>query len=167
MATPDADLVALGHRASWSGSAWSDAGVVEAGYVVRMPKAYPVYDERYQRNVDVHPGLAGARACRTCTRSGRNGMHRYNNQDHSMLTAMLTAENIATAARTTSGRSTSSRTTTRSAPAGGDGRRGTGPRRPGRPGPPAVRRPPDQGHGRGTPRRVGGGFGDWSNQLTG
>jgi protoporphyrinogen oxidase len=69
---------------------------VEAGYVVRMPKAYPFYDERYKANVarivdwledrapNVHP-------------VGRNGMHRYNNQDHSMFTAMLTAENIALA----------------------------------------------------------------------
>ena len=68
---------------------------VEAGYVVRMPKAYPFYDEHYRANVarivewldthaaNVHP-------------VGRNGMHRYNNQDHSMFTAMLTAENIAT-----------------------------------------------------------------------
>jgi protoporphyrinogen oxidase len=67
--------------------------VVEAGYVVRQPKAYPVYDEHYRRNVDVirtwleesvpnvHP-------------VGRNGMHRYNNADHSMLTAMLTVRNI-------------------------------------------------------------------------
>jgi len=71
-----------------------DPEVVEAGYVVRMPKAYPFYDERYKANVarivewlddcapNVHP-------------VGRNGMHRYNNQDHSMFTAMLTAENIA------------------------------------------------------------------------
>jgi len=71
-----------------------DPATVEAGYVVRMPKAYPFYDERYKANVarivewladcapNVHP-------------VGRNGMHRYNNQDHSMFTAMLTAENIA------------------------------------------------------------------------
>ena len=71
-----------------------DAADVEAGYVVRMPKAYPVYDEAYQaqrrrscgewleaNTPNVHP-------------VGRNGMHRYNNQDHSMYTAMLTVENI-------------------------------------------------------------------------
>lgn len=75
-----------------------DPGKVETGYVVRMPKAYPFYDERYKANVakivdwlsnhapNVHP-------------IGRNGMHRYNNQDHSMLTAMLTADNIATGSR--------------------------------------------------------------------
>ncbi len=66
---------------------------VESGYVVRMPKAYPVYDDDYRSNVavirrwferhapNVHP-------------VGRNGMHKYNNQDHSMYTAMLTVENI-------------------------------------------------------------------------
>ena len=70
-----------------------DPSKVEAGYVVRMPKAYPVYDEGYRGNVatirdwllaevpNVHP-------------VGRNGMHKYNNQDHSMLTAMLTVQNI-------------------------------------------------------------------------
>ncbi len=71
----------------------TDPATVEAGYVVRMPKAYPVYDEGYKAKVavlrdwilsevsNVHP-------------VGRNGMHKYNNQDHSMLTAMLTAQNI-------------------------------------------------------------------------
>ena len=70
-----------------------DMADVEAGYVVRTPKAYPVYDEGYKDNVlvlrkwledntvNVHP-------------VGRYGMHRYNNQDHSMYTAMLTVENI-------------------------------------------------------------------------
>ena len=62
---------------TWSRSATAELerlglvrpGVVEAGYVVRMPKAYPVYDERYQHNVDViRAWLAEAR--RTCTRSG-------------------------------------------------------------------------------------------------
>jgi len=69
------------------------AADVEAGYVVRMQKAYPIYDDDYQRNLNtlrvwveqvapnVHP-------------VGRNGMHRYNNQDHSMYTAMLTVDNI-------------------------------------------------------------------------
>jgi protoporphyrinogen oxidase len=70
-----------------------DASSVIEGFVVRMPKAYPMYDGTYQQNVmtirrwlekevpNVYP-------------VGRNGMHRYNNQDHSMLTAMLAVENI-------------------------------------------------------------------------
>jgi protoporphyrinogen oxidase len=70
-----------------------EPGDVEAGYVVRVPKAYPYYDFSYKENVatirrhleteapNVHP-------------VGRNGMHKYNNQDHSMYTAMLTIENL-------------------------------------------------------------------------
>jgi protoporphyrinogen oxidase len=69
------------------------ADAVERGFVVRMPKAYPVYDETYQRNVDVIRTWL-AQAVPNVYPVGRNGMHRYNNQDHSMLTAMLTAENI-------------------------------------------------------------------------
>jgi protoporphyrinogen oxidase len=68
-------------------------GVVTAGYVVRMPKAYPVYDEGYEEAVaTIRRWLA--EAVPNVHPVGRNGMHRYNNQDHSMLTAMLTVENI-------------------------------------------------------------------------
>jgi hypothetical protein len=70
-----------------------DAADVEAGYVVRMPKAYPVYDDAYQANVEVLKGWLTANAPNVHP-IGRNGMHRYNNQDHSMYTAMLTVENI-------------------------------------------------------------------------
>ncbi len=66
---------------------------VVKGAVVRQEKAYPVYDDDYEANVDAmrveledkHPSLHLV---------GRNGMHRYNNQDHAMMTAMLTVENI-------------------------------------------------------------------------
>ena len=66
---------------------------VDDGFVVRQPKAYPVYDHDYAQHVaairseltTVYPSLHLV---------GRNGMHRYNNQDHSMLTAMLTVDNI-------------------------------------------------------------------------
>ena len=70
-----------------------DPGKVEAGYVVRMPKAYPMYDERYRQNVDVIRGWLETHAPNVHP-VGRNGMHKYNNQDHSMYTAMLTVENI-------------------------------------------------------------------------
>jgi len=70
-----------------------DADKVEAGYVVRMPKAYPVYDEHYKRNVDTIRAWLAANAPNVHP-VGRNGMHKYNNQDHSMYTAMLTVENI-------------------------------------------------------------------------
>jgi len=70
-----------------------DPSAVEAGYVVRMPKAYPVYDEGYQANVEVLRTWLSANVPNVHP-VGRNGMHKYNNQDHSMLTAMLTVENI-------------------------------------------------------------------------
>ncbi|MDG2427859.1 MAG: NAD(P)/FAD-dependent oxidoreductase [Acidimicrobiales bacterium] len=88
----DLDLVELA-KAEMAHLGLLDPARVEAGYVVRMPKAYPMYDAHYQDNVD---------ALRTWLNShvanvypvGRNGMHRYNNQDHSMFTAMLTVENV-------------------------------------------------------------------------
>jgi protoporphyrinogen oxidase len=68
-----------------------DAEVVD-GSVIRQPKAYPVYDHEYadalgilRTWLDNFPNLQAV---------GRNGMHRYNNQDHSMLTAMLAVKNI-------------------------------------------------------------------------
>jgi len=68
---------------------------IEHGYVVRQRKAYPIYDERYRDNVDqIREWLA--QHASNVHPIGRNGMFRYNNQDHSMYTAMLTAENIAT-----------------------------------------------------------------------
>jgi len=62
------------------------------GYVVRQPKAYPVYDHSYKANVEaVREALKGYPGLYLV---GRNGMHKYNNQDHSMMTAMLAAKNI-------------------------------------------------------------------------
>jgi hypothetical protein len=66
---------------------------VEAGYVVRMPKAYPHYDADYKANVDVLRAWLAEHAANVFP-VGRNGMHKYNNQDHSMYTAMLTVENL-------------------------------------------------------------------------
>jgi protoporphyrinogen oxidase len=68
-------------------------GQVEAGYVVRVPKAYPVYDDAYKDNVAVLRDWIELNAPNVHP-VGRNGMHKYNNQDHSMYTAMLTVENI-------------------------------------------------------------------------
>ncbi len=88
----DDDLIALGK------SELVKLGIAQAddildGTVVRQPKAYPVYDDNYAAAVKVirndlaarFPGLHLV---------GRNGMHKYNNQDHSMMTAMLCAKNI-------------------------------------------------------------------------
>ena len=88
----DEDLIKLGTR-EVEQLGLVKPGSVGAGYVVRMPKAYPVYDEHYQANVDVLRGWLAANTS-NITPVGRNGMHRYNNQDHSMLTAMLAVENI-------------------------------------------------------------------------
>lgn len=89
---PDSDLIERGTR-ELAVLGLVDPGLVEAGYVVRMPKAYPVYDQDFQANVGVLRGWLAEHA-RNVHPVGRNGMHRYNNQDHSMLTAMLTVENI-------------------------------------------------------------------------
>jgi len=66
---------------------------VERGFVVRMPKAYPYYDKAYEAKVDVLRGWLAEHAPNVHP-VGRNGMFRYNNQDHSMLTAQLTVQNI-------------------------------------------------------------------------
>jgi protoporphyrinogen oxidase len=70
-----------------------DASKVETGYVVRTPKAYPFYDARYRENVATLASWLDEHAPNVYP-VGRNGMHRYNNQDHSMFTAMLSVENI-------------------------------------------------------------------------
>ena len=66
---------------------------VIGGAVVRQEKAYPVYDEGYAENVAAMRAELEA-AHPTLHLVGRNGMHRYNNQDHAMMTAMLTVENL-------------------------------------------------------------------------
>ena len=88
----DADLIALA-TAELLKLGLAAAGDIVDGAVVRQPKAYPVYDASYEASVaairaelDAHyPGLHLV---------GRNGMHKYNNQDHAMMTAMLTVKNI-------------------------------------------------------------------------
>jgi protoporphyrinogen oxidase len=63
------------------------------GCVVRQPKAYPVYDDAYASNVEtIRRELSSAYPHLHLV--GRNGMHKYNNQDHAMMTAMLCAKNI-------------------------------------------------------------------------
>jgi protoporphyrinogen oxidase len=66
---------------------------IEAGYVVRMPKAYPYYDADYHSDVDTIRAWLAAE-CPNVAPVGRNGMHRYNNADHSMYTAMLSVDNL-------------------------------------------------------------------------
>ncbi len=60
---------------------------------MRVPKAYPYYDFSYRANVATIVDWLSEHAPNLHP-VGRNGMHKYNNQDHSMFTAMLTVENI-------------------------------------------------------------------------
>ncbi len=88
----DEDLVALGTREIARIGLMAPEAIYDS-CVVRQKKAYPVYDEDYATHLDVirrevtlrYPGLHLV---------GRNGMHKYNNQDHAMMTGMLTARNI-------------------------------------------------------------------------
>jgi hypothetical protein len=66
---------------------------VRDGTVVRMPRAYPVYDAEYEAHLGVLRGWLD-RFDNLFT-VGRNGQHRYNNQDHSMLTGLLAARAVA------------------------------------------------------------------------
>jgi protoporphyrinogen oxidase len=88
---PDQELIELGKR-ELEVLGLINSSDVEDGKVVRMPKAYPIYDSTYQESLGVvREFLDKVENFQTV---GRNGMHRYNNQDHSMLTAMLATENI-------------------------------------------------------------------------
>ena len=89
--TSDAELVRLGTRELGEIGLLRNARVVD-GTVVRMPKAYPVYDEGYTEAVDVIRQYLSTFA--NLQVAGRNGMHKYNNQDHSMVTAMLAVQNL-------------------------------------------------------------------------
>ncbi|MDX2273659.1 MAG: NAD(P)/FAD-dependent oxidoreductase [Cyanobacteriota bacterium] len=82
------ELLKLGLR----GDPQRPAQVID-GTVVRVPKAYPVYDHHYKSHVDIIRTYL-QKTLPNLQLVGRNGMHRYNNQDHAMMTGMLAAENI-------------------------------------------------------------------------
>ncbi|VEP15836.1 Amine oxidase [Hyella patelloides LEGE 07179] len=65
---------------------------IEDGTVIRQYKAYPVYDDTYKNNVEIIRKYI--QKFENLQTVGRNGMHRYNNSDHSMLTGLLAAKNI-------------------------------------------------------------------------
>ncbi len=65
---------------------------IEDGCVIRQHKAYPVYDGSYRQHLQILQTYV--ETFENLQTVGRNGMHRYNNQDHSMLTALLAAKNI-------------------------------------------------------------------------
>jgi protoporphyrinogen oxidase len=87
----DRDLIELGRREMGLIGLIDPSKVID-GAVVRMPKAYPVYDEGYEDALAiVRKYLEGFTNLQV---AGRNGMHKYNNQDHSMVTAMLAVQNL-------------------------------------------------------------------------
>lgn len=89
--SPDEKLVAMAYeelkRIGLAG------GALVKGYVVRIPKAYPVYDPGYKERLERIRAWLGGINNLHCM--GRNGQHRYNNQDHSMATALIAARNVA------------------------------------------------------------------------
>jgi protoporphyrinogen oxidase len=91
-ASSDEDLVALATR-EMAALGLCKPDQIVGGAVVRQEKAYPVYDDAYSANVEAIRDELEARYP-TLHLVGRNGMHRYNNQDHAMMTAMLSVRNI-------------------------------------------------------------------------
>jgi protoporphyrinogen oxidase len=87
----DAELIELARR-ELGILELADPALVVDGTVVRMPKAYPVYDSEYRRHLNVLREFIDP--IQNLHTIGRNGMHKYNNQDHSMLTAMMTVANM-------------------------------------------------------------------------
>jgi protoporphyrinogen oxidase len=88
----DEDLISLAKR-EIAQLGLVRAEEIEDGAVVRMPKAYPMYDAGWVRRVDIIRRYLQT-ALPNLQLVGRNGMHRYNNQDHSMMTALCAARNI-------------------------------------------------------------------------
>lgn len=87
----DAELIALGKKELLQLKLCQNGDVID-GHIVRQPKAYPVYDDNYKAHVEtINNALI---PYPTLQIVGRNGMHKYNNQDHSMMTAWLAAKNI-------------------------------------------------------------------------
>jgi len=89
--TPDGELVRLA-TAELGRLGLADPSLVVDGTVVRMPKAYPIYDGEYRDHLEVIRSHIDP--IRNLHPVGRNGMHKYNNQDHSMLTSMMTVWNM-------------------------------------------------------------------------
>jgi protoporphyrinogen oxidase len=89
--TDDQELVQLGMRElEQLGLAKADR--LEFGFVERVPKAYPMYDPDYSERV--HAIRSWLDGLDNFIQVGRNGLHRYNNSDHSSLTAMRAVDNL-------------------------------------------------------------------------
>ena len=89
---PNEELVKLASREVKELSLVDKDVNIEDGTVIRQYKAYPVYDDTYRHNVDIIRKYI--QKFENLQTVGRNGMHRYNNSDHSMLTGLLAAKNI-------------------------------------------------------------------------
>lgn len=90
--TPEKELIALAKKELEQVGLAAAADVVD-GCVIRQQKAYPVYDDDYKRHVEIIRTVLDTH-CPNLHLVGRNGMHKYNNQDHAMMTALLAARNI-------------------------------------------------------------------------
>ena len=88
---PDQDLIALASR-ELRQIGLTRGAAIEAGAVFRQKKAYPVYDETYRERLEVIETFL--RGIKNLQMIGRNGLHKYNNQDHSMMTGILAVENL-------------------------------------------------------------------------
>ena len=88
---PDADLIALGTREIGQIGLARPEDVVD-GAVFRVEKSYPVYDADYEQSLDILKAYVAS--LENLQTIGRNGLHRYNNQDHAMLTGMLAVRNL-------------------------------------------------------------------------
>lgn len=88
----DAELIKLATQEAIALNIGVQPGDVEDGVVIRQYKAYPVYDGEYRQHLQVIQDYL--ELFENLQTVGRNGMHRYNNQDHSMLTALLAVKNI-------------------------------------------------------------------------
>lgn len=86
----DEELIALGSR-EVQHIGLATASDVEDGCVFRVPKSYPVYDSDYRTYLQKMKDFAGG--FENFQTIGRNGLHRYNNQDHAMLTGLLAVNN--------------------------------------------------------------------------
>jgi len=88
---PDADLIELGKR-ELERIGLVEATDVEDGCVFRVPKSYPVYDSDYRECLATLKNFV--ESLENFQTVGRNGLHRYNNQDHAMLTGLYAARNL-------------------------------------------------------------------------
>jgi protoporphyrinogen oxidase len=87
----DEELVALATR-ELEQLGLADRAAVARGYVTRVPLAYPMYDADYARRIEVI--RSWLQSIGNLQQVGRNGLHRYNNSDHSMLTALRAVDNL-------------------------------------------------------------------------